>query len=516
MITRYTPSTDLQYLNYDIENRLTSITDAFQVPLVEFVYDGDGGRVKKITPDATTTYIGSLYEIQDTNNEIRITKHIFKGSTRLASKTNDDIIYYHGDHLGSSNLLTDSDGFQVKRLEYEPFGTTYVDEGTTDTNYRFTGKELIDETGLYDYGSRFYDPKLGRFIQPDTIVTNPSDPQDLNRYTYAGNNPLKYTDPSGHFKFKDFFKKIVSTIIGVVVGVTTGQPWLGAAVSTAVSTAMEGGNIAAAAVGTVTGYFGGGVIGKAFGVFWGTAAAGTFAGASSAAVSGGDIGRLALAGVSGGIGGYGIGAVTGFAGLGTILGGGIAAEVGGGKFVDGALSGLAYNVGFTIGSSFAPLPSVDTANVTAGDQVFFRGDRLGKGQGLGGLLFSGAMAILDPGPFNHTGIALGGNRIADSHPAPSGYNGPGIRTLRGNGQFSAYKNEQVAVVKHRAALGVAAEVIVDRMQQAGVTFGGGPLNVFGGGENAISCSEFTGKVYTTSGETGVYGVGPNTQYWYTK
>ena len=51
---------------------------------------------------------------------------------------------------------------------------------------------------LVDYVARRYDPALARFIQPDTIVPQPGDPQSLNRYSYAGNNPVRYTDPSGH------------------------------------------------------------------------------------------------------------------------------------------------------------------------------------------------------------------------------------------------------------------------------------------------------------------------------
>jgi hypothetical protein len=51
---------------------------------------------------------------------------------------------------------------------------------------------------LYDYNARFYDPALGRFVSADTIVPDPGDPQDLNRYAYVSNNPCRYTDPSGH------------------------------------------------------------------------------------------------------------------------------------------------------------------------------------------------------------------------------------------------------------------------------------------------------------------------------
>jgi RHS repeat-associated protein len=66
------------------------------------------------------------------------------------------------------------------------------------TAYKFTGQRLDDATGLYYYGARYYDAALGRFVQADTIVPEPGNPQALNRYAYAYNNPLRYTDPMGH------------------------------------------------------------------------------------------------------------------------------------------------------------------------------------------------------------------------------------------------------------------------------------------------------------------------------
>ncbi len=53
-------------------------------------------------------------------------------------------------------------------------------------------------TGLMHYNARYYDPLLGRFISADTIIPNPADPQQLNRYSYVTNNPVSYNDPDGH------------------------------------------------------------------------------------------------------------------------------------------------------------------------------------------------------------------------------------------------------------------------------------------------------------------------------
>jgi hypothetical protein len=134
---------------------------------------------------------------------------------------------------------------------------------------------------------------LGRFIQPDTIVPDPTDSQQLNRYTYVNNNPLKYTDPSGH----DF--GISAIIIGVIIG---------AAIGGAVA-AATGGNIGMGILtGAIGGAFGGlgawagGVIGGTGGAFAGAVAGGAAGGAVSAAVSGGNVGMGALTGaVSGAI-----------------------------------------------------------------------------------------------------------------------------------------------------------------------------------------------------------------------
>ncbi len=220
---------------YDIENRLTNVNELGKI--TNFVYDGDGGRVKKFTSSISTTYIGSLYEI---NSDGKITKHIFAGANRVCSKSvslrgavgDEAILYYHSDHLGSSNVISDAIGKQVEYCEYAPYGSVVKNEGSDLVSHKFTGKEL-DSTGLYFYGARYYDPEIGRFITADTIVQAPYDTQSLNRYSYCRNNPLNYVDPTGHSWFSKFFKKVgeffenlvknpVSFIAGFVGGLVFG------------------------------------------------------------------------------------------------------------------------------------------------------------------------------------------------------------------------------------------------------------------------------------------------------
>jgi RHS repeat-associated protein len=94
--------------------------------------------------------------------------------------------------------MTNSSGSQIESTNYMPFGGMRAHSGTTTSNYKYTDQELDAENGLYNYDARMYDPIIGRFISPDTIVPEPYNPQSLNRYTYCLNNPLIYVDPSGY------------------------------------------------------------------------------------------------------------------------------------------------------------------------------------------------------------------------------------------------------------------------------------------------------------------------------
>ncbi|MCP4126048.1 MAG: RHS repeat-associated core domain-containing protein, partial [Gammaproteobacteria bacterium] len=87
---------------------------------------------------------------------------------------------------------------------YAPYGDLRYHWDSTQsyaqTQYRYTSQRFEPDMagGLYDYVARFYDPALGRFAQADTIVPEPGNPQSLNRFSYVGNNPIRYSDPSGH------------------------------------------------------------------------------------------------------------------------------------------------------------------------------------------------------------------------------------------------------------------------------------------------------------------------------
>lgn len=106
--------------------------------------------------------------------------------------------YYHADGLGSIIAITDSSGNVVQRYEYNSFGEiTYQQDPNFVQPYTYTGREYDQESGLYYYRARYYDAKIGRFLQQDPLWGYLTNPQSLNRYPYVDNSPLNWIDPWG-------------------------------------------------------------------------------------------------------------------------------------------------------------------------------------------------------------------------------------------------------------------------------------------------------------------------------
>ena len=99
--------------------------------------------------------------------------------------------YLLSDHLGSTSITMDEDGNKVAELRYTPWGEARYTWGIQVTDYKFTGQRNENTFGLYFYQSRFYDPSLGRFTQPDSIVPGAGNPMVLDRYAYGYNKKKK-------------------------------------------------------------------------------------------------------------------------------------------------------------------------------------------------------------------------------------------------------------------------------------------------------------------------------------
>ncbi|MBI5877553.1 MAG: RHS repeat protein [Chloroflexi bacterium] len=183
---------------WDVDNRLVLVTTSNGASMA-YIYDGDGKRVKWVANGVTTTVaVGALYERNVTAGTD--TSYYFAGGKRVAVRNAAGLYFIQGDHLGSNSLTTDANGAVVASTKYYAYGGTRTTSGAQQTDRLFTDQRAEGAAlgALYDYGARHYDTLLGRFLSADSIVPGAGNPQALNRYSYTYNNPLKYTDPTGH------------------------------------------------------------------------------------------------------------------------------------------------------------------------------------------------------------------------------------------------------------------------------------------------------------------------------
>jgi RHS repeat-associated protein len=181
-------------MTYDGYGRLTSARSG----AATYDYNAIDQRVIKTAGGVTTKYYYGvngelLYETDGTNTKA----YVYLSSvpiTRVDNNTN--VYYYHNDHLGTPQAMTDSTGTTVWKANYEPFGKATVTTSTIANNLRLPGQYFDSETGLHYNNARYYDPKIGRYISSDPIGLKAG----LNTYTYVANNPLRYIDPTGLFE----------------------------------------------------------------------------------------------------------------------------------------------------------------------------------------------------------------------------------------------------------------------------------------------------------------------------
>jgi RHS repeat-associated protein len=101
--------------------------------------------------------------------------------------------------LGSTTLSLDASGVESGEKRYTPWGQERFTSGTLPTQYTYTGQySHTAQFGLMFFNARWFDPLLGRFSQPDTIIPGTGFSIAWDRYAGMANNPVKYADPSGH------------------------------------------------------------------------------------------------------------------------------------------------------------------------------------------------------------------------------------------------------------------------------------------------------------------------------
>jgi RHS repeat-associated protein len=227
-------------INWDEENRIQALSDNGQQ--FNYTYDADGERVLKNIGNGQTVSINGKMAAQTTGtgnyviyvNPYEVvrsgdyTKHYYIEGQRIASvlsvagtgkQLSTFQFYYHPDHLGNSAFITDASGEVYQHLEYFPFGETFIGEHSNQqrTPYLYNGKELDDETGLYYYGGRYYDPVTSIWENVDPSWDLPTE-ISTSPYAYVQDNPITYVDPDGRYKsFSDLTAKQQKLLIQTLV-----------------------------------------------------------------------------------------------------------------------------------------------------------------------------------------------------------------------------------------------------------------------------------------------------------
>jgi RHS repeat-associated protein len=237
-----------------------------------YAYDEFGSRVLQTSTTSTTYYPNKYFSTMSTivgsTTYATSTNYIWNGDTLLATidqklingtATGTPIMrYIHPDHLGSTNAVTDQNGNLVQLLDYYPYGATRVSTSSYPTNEK---RQYIDQfsdaqTGLNYFNARFYDGSRGQFLSEDPSylsIGNPMqiaqlsgqnqktllmDPQLLNVYGYARDNPIGRKDTDGRFSigvsysgnleagFGAFHASYASTNLNLIVNPAAMQAWV--------------------------------------------------------------------------------------------------------------------------------------------------------------------------------------------------------------------------------------------------------------------------------------------------
>lgn len=200
-------------LEHDAGDRLTSVENETTGTTTEYVYDGQGNRVGAIDGTEVRQFLvapgmgsglNSTDLIADGNGNL-ISNYVYAGgaSPFMMLDANGNPVYYLSDGMGSVIGLANDSGDEVGDFRYDSFGNVREQWGgaidLAGGDFRFQGQWLEERTGIYHFRARDYDAQTGAFLSRDPIDPTEQQPEALNPYQFAYNNPYIYSDPTGMF-----------------------------------------------------------------------------------------------------------------------------------------------------------------------------------------------------------------------------------------------------------------------------------------------------------------------------
>ncbi len=214
-------------LSFDSRNRIVNVYDVDrQVTVGEYRYDDGGFRVQKnanmlkggVYKDVNILYPSMFFGLEHVpeDSSTDSVNNIYLNGVRVAAMAqNGALAYYLTDQVDSVSHVLDDQAETLTRIQYKPYGETFVHEGDQDFAPKYNSQELDSESRFYYFNARHYDPQVARFVSADTVIDGgPTSTQGWNRYMYVRGNPIKYKDPTGHdaidgqfrgLEFSDFF-----------------------------------------------------------------------------------------------------------------------------------------------------------------------------------------------------------------------------------------------------------------------------------------------------------------------
>ncbi|MBA3588460.1 toxin TcdB middle/N-terminal domain-containing protein [Methylibium sp.] len=320
----------------DAEGRLRRI-DLAAGGREEFTYDHTGNLVRRWSIDSA----GGVREIWSPDKLLRVEGGVlelqFTDGTRIVARQRASVrTWQHVDHLGSLVLATDQAGAVALSIGYGPYGQVLRRSGGATSSQGFATGQAMGP-GLVLLRARWYSPRIGRFLSPDSMIGDAGDPLAWNFYAYCRCNPTSYVDPSGR-SFWKIFAAIVATVAIIALAVIVTAFTFGIGTPGAVALTVGGLSVTWGAVFAAT----------AIGI-----AAGGLIGGIAAARAGGDAGDIVLGALVGGaVGGW---AAFGAAFAGAAVAGGIGLAPGGiaAGAVSGGVSGLVNGAAMGFASGFA-------------------------------------------------------------------------------------------------------------------------------------------------------------------
>ena len=182
---------------WDFENRLSSVTLPGSGGTVSFKYDPFGRRIYKSSSSGTSVFAYDLFSLTEETNASgsAVARYTYglKIDEPLAMLRNGTTSYYNADGLGSVTSLSNTAGALAQTYTFDSFGRQTAPSGSLTNAFQYTGREFDNETGLYFYRARYYDPSTGRFLSEDPLQHDGG----INFYPYVLNDPLNLTDSFG-------------------------------------------------------------------------------------------------------------------------------------------------------------------------------------------------------------------------------------------------------------------------------------------------------------------------------